>query len=105
MYILANEDDSAAEIVTTSLAAGDPENYKTTNNATVAETKGKIVVSSGASVVISASKPADLDGAKTATDNASALTNTGGADANGVYYIVVVSNDQTAYSVYSLKVE
>ena len=105
VYILANEDDSAAEIVTTSLAAGSPENYKTTNGATVAETKGKIVVSSGASVVISASKPADLDSAKTATDTASALSNAGGAGTDGVYYIVVVSNDQTAYSVYSLKVE
>ena len=103
VYVTVGQSDSAAKIVDTTLAAGDPQDYTTTETA-VSTITGKILVTSGATVKVVSEKPATLDAAKSASSETTLTATTGGADSDGVYYIVVLSNDQTAYSVYSLKV-
>ncbi|WP_297716850.1 S-layer homology domain-containing protein [Intestinimonas sp.] len=65
--------------------------YQTTST-TIADIKGDLIVPVGSKVVIAASKPANLAAAVAATDVAS-------LSAGNPYYIVVVSEDQSAYSV------
>ena len=103
VYVTVGQSDSAAKIVDTTLAAGDPQDYTTTETA-VSTITGKILVTSGATEKVVSEKPATLDAAKSASSETTLTATTGGADSDGVYYIVVLSNDQTAYSVYSLKV-
>ena len=103
VYVTVGQSDSAAKIVDTTLAAGDPQDYTTTET-DVSTITGKILVTSGATVKVVSEKPATLDAAKSASSETTLTATTGGADSDGVYYIVVLSNDQTAYSVYSLKV-
>ena len=96
-YASDNANVLAVNGTTTKVTTETGFDYKSAH-ASAADVKNSVVVSAKASkVVLAAAEPGNLAAAKTATDATGTLTS------GGTYYLVVVSEDGTAYSVSTIK--